>query len=111
MHLGTLATIGAVSPPNLYHIVFNNSSHESVGGQSTTAPKSKFGPFAMALGYKEIFSVTSIEETAEVLSCCSGRKGPIFIEITLKNGVNGELRRPSVTPRENRDLILKLLHG
>ncbi len=35
MHMGTMATIGTCAPDNLKHIIFNNGSHDSVGGQPT----------------------------------------------------------------------------
>ena len=35
MNLGSLTTIGSESPKNLIHIVFDNSKHESTGGQPT----------------------------------------------------------------------------
>ena len=35
MNLGSLITIGVHRPKNLIHIVFDNSSHESTGGQPT----------------------------------------------------------------------------
>ena len=35
MNLGSLVTIGSMVPKNLVHIVFDNSSHESTGGQPT----------------------------------------------------------------------------
>ena len=39
MNLGSLATIGSAEPKNLVHIVFDNSSHESTGGQPTISKK------------------------------------------------------------------------
>ena len=35
MNLGSLITIGITKPKNLVHVVFDNSSHESTGGQPT----------------------------------------------------------------------------
>ena len=37
MNLGSLVTIGAKIPKNLIHIVFDNNSHESTGGQPTNS--------------------------------------------------------------------------
>ena len=37
MHMGVLANIAASSPSNFKHIVFNNGTHDSVGGQPTVA--------------------------------------------------------------------------
>ena len=39
MNLGSLVTIGSLKPKNLIHFVFDNSSHESTGGQPTMSSK------------------------------------------------------------------------
>ena len=39
MNLGSLVTIGALKPKNLIHVVFDNSSHESTGGQPTVSKR------------------------------------------------------------------------
>lgn len=33
MHMGNLVTIGSLKAKNLIHVVFNNGTYESVGGQ------------------------------------------------------------------------------
>jgi phosphonopyruvate decarboxylase len=35
MHLGHMATVGAMGLPNFKHILFNNEAHDSVGAQPT----------------------------------------------------------------------------
>ena len=40
MNLGSLITIGMTEPKNLVHVIFDNSSHESTGGQPTATNKS-----------------------------------------------------------------------
>ena len=52
MHLGAIATIGNLSPANFYHIVFNNGSHDSVGGQPTTSSVIDLPAVALACGYR-----------------------------------------------------------
>ena len=39
MNLGSLVTIGYLQPKNIVHIIFDNSSHESTGGQPTSSSK------------------------------------------------------------------------
>ncbi|MEK7820478.1 MAG: phosphonopyruvate decarboxylase, partial [Pseudomonadota bacterium] len=51
MKLGTLATIGAYAPRNLVHIVLDNASHDSTGGQPTVSPVVDFAAVALACGY------------------------------------------------------------
>lgn len=51
MNLGSLATIGAINPKNLIHIVFDNSAHESTGGQPTHSRNIKIDFLAKAANY------------------------------------------------------------
>ena len=51
MQEGTLSTIGNYSPRNLYHIVFDNESYDSTGGQPTTSTTVNFEKLALANNY------------------------------------------------------------
>ena len=51
MNLGSLATIGKIAPKNLVHIVFDNSIHESTGGQPTHSSVIKIEKIAKVCGY------------------------------------------------------------
>ena len=51
MHMGSLSTNGNIKCKNLKHIVFNNGSHESVGGQPTTAHKFNMKNIVKNMGY------------------------------------------------------------
>ena len=51
MNLGSLTTIGSVMPKNLLHIVFDNSSHESTGGQPTQSKKIDISKIAKTTNY------------------------------------------------------------
>ena len=52
MHLGGMTTIGTNETGNLLHIVLNNGSHDSVGGQPTVANDISLTLIAKACGYK-----------------------------------------------------------
>ena len=52
MNLGSLVTIGSLKPKNLIHIVFDNNSHESTGGQPTNSSKIKLEKLAKNCNYK-----------------------------------------------------------
>ena len=49
MHLGASTTSAKLK--NIIHIVFNNRSHDSVGGQVTSAPHLNLRDIAVKLGY------------------------------------------------------------
>ena len=56
MHMGAMATIGQNGPSNLKHILFNNGTHDSVGGQLTDADSDTFSfcKISLGCGYKKV---------------------------------------------------------
>lgn len=101
MHMGALATIGALKPNNLVHVLLNNEAHESVGGQPTSAGNINIESLALANGYAKYIS---IESEAELLSCwqqATQEPGPCLMEIKITIGSRKELGRPKPSPYEN----------
>ncbi len=82
MNLGSLATIGATEPKNLVHIVFDNSSHESTGGQPTISKKIDIHSIAKTLKYKT-YKATTKNELENILRKIKKIKGPILILIKI----------------------------
>ncbi len=82
MNLGSLATIGATEPKNLVHIVFDNSSHESTGGQPTISKKIDIHSIAKTLKYKT-YKATTKNELENILHKIKKIKGPILILIKI----------------------------
>jgi len=56
MNLGSLVTIGYLQPKNMVHIIFDNNSHESTGGQPTSSSKIDISKFGDICNYK-IFTI------------------------------------------------------
>ena len=52
MNLGSLITIGTIKPKNLVHIIFDNNSHESTGGQPTATNKIQLTKIAKSANYR-----------------------------------------------------------
>ena len=82
MNLGSLATIGATEPKNLVHIVFDNSSHESTGGQPTISKNIDIHSIARTLKYKA-YKATTKNELENILRRIKKIKGPILILIKI----------------------------
>lgn len=95
MHMGSLFRSSQVK--GLIHIMFNNSSHDSVGGQPTNAFDIDFEKLTMSLGYKKYFKTTSISDIKDVLSKLPD-SGSCFIEIRISKGSRKDLGRPNTTP-------------
>jgi phosphonopyruvate decarboxylase len=52
MHMGTTATVGAMRPANLVHVVLDNGTYESTGGQLTTSSTVDWSALGAAAGYR-----------------------------------------------------------
>jgi phosphonopyruvate decarboxylase len=100
MHLGGLATIAQLEPPNLLHVVANNGRHESVGGQPTTSPSTRFAEVARELGYRHSAHVTSATDLSKALDAWPAPSGPFLIEALLGVGGPAPLGRPLIHPRD-----------
>jgi len=102
MHLGALAIIGDLSPKNLIHVVLNNSSHESVGGQPTVAGKMNLQKLARACNYKKYYVIRNENEIPKLFNMNNNQVGPIFCEVIISNGSRSDLGRPTESPVENK---------
>ena len=109
MHMGALSTIGKISPKNFVHILFNNYSYESVGGQPTSADVINFPNLAKSCGYKSVFSLENSEKLKEKIKFINNLEGPILIEVKIKSGSRRDLGRPTKTPLENKEEFIKFL--
>jgi phosphonopyruvate decarboxylase len=105
MHMGAFASIGALKPRNLCHIVLNNGAHDSVGGQPTVAPFIDMQSMARSCGYTKAYQATTKEELKKILA--ENHDGLTFIEVKVKKGSRKDLGRPKTTPQENKTAFMK----
>ena len=85
MNLGSLITIGITKPKNLVHIVFDNSSHESTGGQLTATNKIQLSKIAKSANYK-VFQVKTKNQLVKVFQKIKLVSGPIMIIVKIEKG-------------------------
>lgn len=109
MHMGSLAIIGQLSPNNLFHIVFNNGAHDSVGGQPTVALNINLPMIAKSVGYKRVYVVDDSENLENVIQNITQLSGPVFIEVRVKKGARANLGRPTSTPVQNKDELMNYI--
>jgi|TARA_B100001971_G_C18178059_1_gene531073 phosphonopyruvate decarboxylase len=95
MHLGSLRTFGYLGNSNLKHILLNNNSHESVGGQPTTAEGIDFEKLVKSLGYNNYFKITQTKKINSTINRFLGSKGPSFLEVLISKGSMENLSRPN----------------
>ena len=109
MHLGAMALIGANNPPNLVHIVLNNSAHETVGGMPTVADKINICEIAKGCGYKNVICVEDFENLDKELQIAKCKNELCLIEIKCSIGSREDLGRPTIKPVENKNNFMKNL--
>lgn len=98
MRLGCLATNGYNSPPNMLHILLDNQSHDSTGGQSTVSHNVQFVDIAAACGYYRAVYVHSLAELDRWIQEWKHEKQLTFLQLKIAKGSIKELGRPSIQP-------------
>jgi len=81
--LGSLTTIGVISPKNLVHIVFDNSIHESTGGQPTHSSVIKIEKIAKSCGYT-VLKIKSKVKLKHTLNKFKNLRGPVMILVKVE---------------------------
>jgi len=94
MHLGSLRTVGYLKNNNFKHIILNNNSHESVGGQTTTAGEIDFKRLCKSVGYKNYFIINTNSNLKLKIKNFIKAKGPSLLEVKINNGSLTNLSRP-----------------
>ena len=94
MHLGSIVSIGKKSRKNFKHLLFNNFSHESVGGQSTNIDKVNIEKLIKSVGYKYYFLLKKKREIKNKLKIFLRKPGPSLLEVRIKMGSMKDLSRP-----------------
>ncbi len=109
MQMGTLATIGHYKPNNLLHIIFDNQSHESTGGQPTVSSTVNFDKISLACGYKSVITIAQENDLKDFLSRINNLEYPCMAVIKTKKHSRADLGRPTTTPRQNKDCFMKYI--
>ena len=106
MRMGAFATLGAYGPANLVHLLLDNAAHDSTGGQATVSPHLSFAGVAASCGYAEAVEGDDIDLVDHLLDG-SAPDGPRFARIAIRAGTPAGLPRPSLTPVEVKERLMK----
>lgn len=111
MHMGGMAIIGDYCPKNLVHIVFNNGAHDSVGGQPTVGQRIAIESIAKAVGYSLAVSVDTRDSLLFALNHVNNTEidGVALINVNVRKGNRKDLGRPTTTPQQNKNALMKEL--
>lgn len=101
MHPGNMATIGHLHNSNLVHLLLNNGTYDSTGGQETLAEGVDFTQLARGMGYAQAQYCTSLVELVDAYRLAREHaQGPVLLIIRIARGSMGDLGRPTVTPKQ-----------
>lgn len=107
MQLGTMATMGHYKNPRLKHILLDNNSHESTGGQPTVSGSVNFIEIGRACGYEFVQCVDNKEDLKTCLRDLETNGKLSLVVVKVKKGSRPDLGRPTTTPKENRDAFIR----
>ena len=111
MHLGAMEIIARSAPENLVHVVFNNQAHETVGGMPVCEGRMDIPALARAAGYRNVLSAAGPEALRDALSGLKALPGPTLLQVCCACGARADLGRPTTTPPENRDALMRFLRS
>jgi sulfopyruvate decarboxylase beta subunit len=110
MNLGSLATIGHLHPKNFVHIVLDNESHESTGGQPTASHTTKLEKMAAAAGYKTIKKVSDAGSLKNSVATLLESEGPVFILVKIEKGKK-DVARISIAPEDIKKRFMSIVES
>ena len=112
MHMGAMTMVSKVSAPNFLHVVLNNGSHESVGGQPSAGHLVDLTAIAEACGYATVGrAVETREELVGAIGRLRGRGRAAFIDCRIHRGLARRLPPIVFDHREAADALADDLNG
>lgn len=111
MKMGTIATIGHYKPEQFVHIILDNESYESTGGQQSVSPTVDFCHIAAACGYKKCYRADTKQALAHAIHAIKENIGPSLIHVKVSGGSASDLGRPALKPWQVKDRFMKFLEG
>ncbi len=109
MRMGNLATNGYYAPKNFLHILIDNNSHDSTGGQFTVSGNVDFSSIAKSCGYTRSIYIHSLSELEYHVNRWHENPELTFMHIRVRKGTKENLGRPSVRPHEVKERLMRFL--
>lgn len=109
MHMGSIAIVAQQNCNNYKHILFNNGSHDSVGGQPTVGYDINLQDIARSCGYKYVLYADNQDNLISAINNMKTLDGCCFLEIKVNKGFRDNLGRPTASPLENKKAFMLFL--
>ena len=109
MKMGTFATIGNNEPACFIHVILDNESYESTGGQRSVSPTVDFCHIAAACGYKKCFRADTQHDLIHAIDAIKENQGPALVHVKVLSGSDSNLGRPTLKPFQVKERFMKFL--
>ncbi|MEZ4301514.1 MAG: thiamine pyrophosphate-dependent enzyme [Polyangiaceae bacterium] len=100
MGMNALASAGSESPKNLWHVVLDNQTHSSTGGQRTISGQVKLEEVARAVGYRAAHRADDVASFGAALDRAFAEEGPSMVLGTVASGNIKGIARVEPSPPE-----------
>lgn len=107
MRMGSMATSAHYNPTNMLHILLDNNSHDSTGGQSTVSHHVDFVSVAASCGYGNAVHIHNLDELKANISKWKENQGLTFLYMNIQKGSKKELGRPIIKPYQVKERLMK----
>ena len=111
MDMGTMVMIASARPANLVHIVLDNETYDSTGGQPTLSRDVDLAKIAESSGYAHSVKIGALKELKSACRNIAGKKGPHFVLIKVLEKSNTAPERVDVTPFRMKERFEQFLKG
>lgn len=110
MRMGSLATVGYRQPNNLLHILLDNHTHDSTGGQTTVSHNIDFVQIAASCGYANAIHCHNLSELRDAIVEWQERQSLTFLRLPIAGGSIKALGRPKLKPHEVKERLVSFIH-
>ena len=111
MKMGTLATIGNNKPPRFIHIILDNETYESTGGQRSVSPTVDFCNIAASCGYRQCYRADTKHDLTYAIHSVKETPRPSLIHVKVSSGSDSSLGRPTLKPFQVKERFMRFLAG
>lgn len=111
MRLGAFPTIGRYAPENLLHVVLDNGTHSSTGGQATAAGNVDFPALALSCGYRSAATLEELGQLKNDVASFVNGQGPRLLHVRIASGNESDPPRVERTLQQMREDFTKACQG
>lgn len=111
MRMGNMPTLAYYQPSNLIHVLLDNNTHDSTGGQATISHNIDFVNMAQSAGYVNSVYAHDTEEFEMHLSNWSKTPKMTFAYLKTAKGSPEKLGRPTIKPHEVKTRLMNFINS